>query len=45
MSIRYIASSRPKDVCDLANAGDEAALRKAVTESMPPRPTKAGKDK
>ncbi|MCK6552161.1 hypothetical protein L6R52_40395 [Myxococcota bacterium] len=36
----YVGSSRPKDVCDLAAGGDEGALRKAITDSMPPRPSK-----
>jgi hypothetical protein len=33
----YVSSSRPKDVCDAALAGDEANLRKVVTDSMPAR--------
>jgi hypothetical protein len=34
----YINSSKPKDVCDAALQGDEAVLRKLITDSMPARP-------
>lgn len=34
----YVASSKPKDVCDAATGGDENRLRTVVKESMPARP-------
>ena len=33
----YVNSSKPKDVCDAAAGGDDARLRKLITQSMPAR--------
>jgi hypothetical protein len=41
----YMESSKPKDVCDAALQGDEAALRKIITDSVPAKPTGGGAPK